>query len=96
MRHVKNKRFKKRYNNLPVEIQGLADKQFSLLKKDLNHPSLEFKNIYKRVWSARVTDDYRACAIQSKDGETYVWDFIGDHREYDRYIYRPSSNPKFR
>jgi hypothetical protein len=42
-----------------MDIRGLADKNFQLLKADSLHPSLHFKKVGK-VWSARVGFHYRA------------------------------------
>jgi hypothetical protein len=37
-----------------------------------------------RFWSARVTLDFRAVAIE--DGPQLAWFWIGHHDEYDRLI----------
>ena len=68
-----------RYYNLPPSIQELANKNFQLLKQDRSHPSLEFKKV-QDYWSAKVSDNYRALAVEDKEG--YVWFWIGDHDEY--------------
>jgi hypothetical protein len=64
------------------------DKQFSLLKANLQHPSLQFKNVGERhgqeIWSARITLSYRALVIKREDG--YLWFWIGDHKAYDKLI----------
>jgi len=41
------------YEKLPLDIRGLADKNFKLLKTDPSHPSLQFKKVGK-VWSGLV------------------------------------------
>jgi hypothetical protein len=73
---------------LPLIIRVRADKQFSLLKANPQHPSLQFKRIGDRngldLWSARVTLNYRALAIKRADG--YLWFWIGDHKAYDALI----------
>lgn len=65
--HNTNPDFWKTYNKLPENIQKQADKQFALLEDNPRHPSLHFKKVGK-VWSARVTDDYRALAISVENG----------------------------
>lgn len=85
MIHFTSSRFWKCYEDLPAEIQALADKQFSLLQKDPTHPSLHFKKVGK-YWSARVNADMRALALES--GNDLVWFWIGGHGEYDRIIRR--------
>ena len=51
--------FWRAYEKLPSNVQTRADKQFSLLKDNPYHPSLQFKKIVERqgeeLWSARVT-----------------------------------------
>ena len=45
MNHLTLPRFWEHYRRLPADIQGLADKNYELLKADPNHPSLHFKKI---------------------------------------------------
>lgn len=71
------------YRLLPEDIQTLADKNFELLEKNLRHPSVQFKKIGK-IWSARVSRDYRALAVAVPDG--FLWFWIGTHKEYDRIL----------
>lgn len=66
-----------------AENRALADKQYSLLKENLAHPSLRFKKV-GRFWSARVSGSMRALAVES--GDDLIWFWIGDHHEYDRIL----------
>jgi hypothetical protein len=61
----------------------LAKKNFQLLKRDRNHPSLQFKKVGK-FWSARIGIDYRALAF--KDGEDFIWVWIGKHDKYEQML----------
>lgn len=76
------------YRALPEDIRARADKQFSLLKGDPNHGSLQFKKIGiregKEIWSVRVTLKYRALAF--KESNDYVWFWIGEHNVYRSLI----------
>lgn len=81
MRHRASGGFWSRYEKLPASVRKVADQKFALLKSDLNHPSLRFKKVGK-VWSVRVSQDYRALA--HFDGEDYIWIWIGTHSEYDK------------
>ena len=69
-------------------IRNRAEKQFSLLKVDPHHPSLQFKKVGVRqgaeIWSARVTLSYRTVAIRREGG--YSWFWIGDHTSYASLI----------
>ncbi|HBC86097.1 MAG TPA: hypothetical protein DCZ94_03995 [Lentisphaeria bacterium] len=70
-------------NKLPEPMQKLAAKNFALLKANPHHPSLQFKKTGK-FWSARVGLDYRALSI--KDGNDFIWVWIGSHADYERVI----------
>jgi hypothetical protein len=69
-------------------VQRRADKQFSYLKTDTQHPSLQFKKIGERrgdeIWSARVTLNYRALAIKRPYG--FLWFWIGEHETYETLL----------
>jgi hypothetical protein len=39
-----------------------AQKSYQLWKENPLHPSLHFKKVGKNLWSARITDGYRALA----------------------------------
>lgn len=81
--HRTSDRFWKCLENLPPPIQELADFNFELLKNDPRHPSLHFKKVGK-FWSARVGIGYRALAY--KDGDDFIWVWVGTHDEYMRMI----------
>jgi hypothetical protein len=76
-------RFWDRLNELPLEIQRRAEKQYGLFAKNPFHPSLHLKPVGE-FWSVRVTDDYRALAV--RDGDDFVWVWIGSHDEYETQI----------
>ena len=85
MRHRTTREFRKLYEELPQEIKELANKNFELLKKDPLHPSLHFKKVGK-LWSVRIGDSYRALAL--KDGDEFIWFWIGTHEEYNLIMKR--------
>ena len=88
MRHRAATDFWEAYSALPEDIRIRADKQFSVLKTNPQHPSLQFKKVGERkgreIWSVRVTLNYRALALKQQDG--YLWFWIGDHRSYEALI----------
>ncbi len=83
MNHFASRKFWAFYDKLPSDIQGLADKNFTLLQSDLSHPSLQFKKT-GRYRSVRVGLQYRALAIEVDAGLLWFW--IGNHSEYERII----------
>jgi len=83
VRHRASPKFWQFYNNLPSEVQKLADENYQLLKQDSSHPSLHFKKVGK-FWSVRVGIHHRALAVE--EGSDVVWFWIGRHDEYERLI----------
>ncbi len=83
MKHSTTPGFWEMYEALPEDIQRLADKNFQLLKADLQHPSLHFKKI-EGMWSARVGAHYRALAVDHEGGLLWFW--IDSHAEYDKMM----------
>lgn len=81
--HRTTTRFWKCFANLPEPVQDVAKKSFELLKTDPSHPSLHFKKAGK-FWSIRIGLNCRALAV--KDGEDFIWVWIGTHDEYERML----------
>jgi len=71
------------FERLPAAVKRTAEKNFDLLTIDSLHPSLHFKKIGK-VWSVRIGLNHRALGI--KDGQDFIWIWIGSHSDYDRMI----------
>ncbi len=85
MKHRATPRFWRCYRPLPEEIQQLADKCYTLLRQDAQHPSLHLKKV-GRFWSVRVGLYYRALAVEH-EGDL-VWFWIGSHADYDKLLRR--------
>lgn len=81
--HRTTSRFWKCFENLPIAVQKVAKKNFELLKTNPLHPSLHFKEVGK-FWSVRAGINHRSLAI--KDGEDFIWVWIGTHNEYEQII----------
>ena len=71
------------YEKLPKDVQGLADKNFALLKGNPEHPSLYLKTV-GRYWSIRIGEKNRALGVEVGD-EGLLWCWIGSHVEYDSF-----------
>ena len=86
MNHFTLPSFWRLYRQLPQEIQGLADKNYELLKADPRHPSLHLKKVGRsnRLWSVRVGIDYRALGLDKPEG--IVWFWIGTHAKYEKML----------
>ena len=83
MRHLTTKRFWISYYNLSPNAQISADKAFNLIKSNPLHPSLQFKKVGK-LYSARIDLCHRALAL--KDGDNYIWLWVGNHADYEKII----------
>ena len=81
-----NESFWKCYNDLPKEIQELANKSYNIFKENPSHPGLQFKKVGKKqpVYSARVSDYYRALCMM--EGDSVYWFWIGNHDSYMKLI----------
>lgn len=79
--------FWKDYEGLPPDVKRTAKRAFATWRRDHYHPGLQFKPIKGKMWSARVSDNYRAVGLKMSDDEI-VWIFIGTHDKYDRLIGR--------
>jgi hypothetical protein len=88
MQHRATTDFWQQYHALSQEARARADKQFALLKANLQHPSIQFKKVGERrgqeIWSARVTLNHRALAIKRTNG--FLWFWTGDHKAYEALI----------
>ena len=69
------------YAKLPLKIKKQARKAYRLWQENQSHPSLHFKKVGKNLWSARITQNYRALAL--KKGDDFYWVWIGTHDEYE-------------
>ena len=83
MRHFASPAFWQAYDDLPVHIRELADKNYALLKDNPQHPSLHFKKV-GNYWSVRVGMRYRALGLDIDEGVLWFW--IGSHADYDRLV----------
>jgi hypothetical protein len=83
MRHFATSSFWANYNSLPERIQQQADGQYTLLKANPGHPSLQLKKIGS-YWSVRISRGYRALALDVEQGLLWFW--IGSHADYDKVI----------
>lgn len=84
----RTKRFKAQLAALPPAIQDLAREKYQLFLQSPFHPSFRRRLIQSTrdtessLWEFSLNMAYRAvCFI---DDDTYVWTFIGHHRDFDR------------
>ena len=73
------------YHALPPEIKQAGRAAYARFHENPSHPGLRLERLAAdpRAWSVRVTRDFRAVARRYDDG-TWLWFWIGSHREFDR------------
>ncbi|MEO8149421.1 MAG: hypothetical protein ABI723_17380 [Bacteroidia bacterium] len=81
-----NKKFWDLHDQLPKEIQRLADKSYELFSNNPGHSSLHFKKVGKKqpVYSVRITEKYRSLGYVLNDNIYWFW--IGNHDDYEQLI----------
>jgi hypothetical protein len=83
----RTKDFKRLFSGLSEEVQRNARKQFALFLENRSHPSLRMKLIGStrnkrfRMYDVTVGMGYRATYF--KDGDVFVWFWIGTHNSFD-------------
>ncbi|WP_290967913.1 MULTISPECIES: hypothetical protein [Gracilimonas] len=79
-------KFWKCYDQLPHSIKEKAQKAYRFFEENPAHPSLRFKKINEdpKVYSVRITIDYRALGVMEKD--KIIWFWIGSHDDYEALI----------
>ena len=76
--------FWRAYAELSPAMKIQARKAYRLWQENSLHPSLHFKKVGQRLWSVRLSGDFRALAL--KKGDDYHWIWIGSHDEYERFL----------
>ena len=79
-------RCRRAYAELPERVRLQAREAYRTFVRDPQHPSLRLKPVHstRPVYSARVGLGYRALAV--REGEVWIWFWIGSHAEYDRLL----------
>ena len=87
MNSITKPSFWRAYRSLPRSIQRQARKAYRLWRENPAHPSLVFKQVKPTrppLYSARITQDFRALGVLQDD--TVIWLWIGGHDEYERRL----------
>lgn len=76
--------FRKRFEDLPTDVQRTAEEPYRLWQQDPFYASLHFKEIRAGIWSVRIGLRWRALARRNVDEVTWFW--IGSHADYDKLV----------
>jgi hypothetical protein len=84
VRSRRTTQFLELYRVLPQEIQATARKVYQIFRENPAHPGLRLERLRSdpRAWAVRITRDYRAIAL--RNGDDWLWLWIGTHKEFDR------------
>ena len=72
------------YRDLPPGLREAARLAYQKFRENPAHPSLRLERLRSdpRAWSVRVRLNCRAVAL--RQGEDWIWVWIGDHQTFDR------------
>jgi hypothetical protein len=72
------------YRKLPAEIKEAPPRAYEKFRENPAHPGLQLERLRKdpRLWSVRVTRDYRAVARRFEN-DVWVWIWIGSHARFN-------------
>jgi hypothetical protein len=78
--------FWKLYGRLSPEAKHAARNAYQKFRQSPGHPGLRLERLQcdPRLWSVRVTLNYRAAAF--REGDTWIWFWIGTHQDFDRHF----------
>ena len=85
MKSTGSREFWQSYHKLPFDIRQMARAAYRKFVANPAHPSLSLERLRSnpKLWSVRVTRDYRAVAIRLEN-DTWIWIWIGSHADFDR------------
>ncbi len=85
MQSRRSKPFRELFRTLPPDVKRQAYAAYRLFVRDPHHPSLHFKKLHDKLYSARVGLSYRALGVM-ENPDLIIWIWIGSHAEYDKLI----------
>ena len=78
-----DRRFWRRFEDLPASVRKLTREKYALWKRNPYHPSLHFEERRNGVFVVRIGEHYRALGL--REGDIVAWFWIGTHEEYNRF-----------
>jgi hypothetical protein len=79
-------RFRQAFALLPERVRVQAREAHRRFQLDAAHPGLRLKLVHPSlpIYSVRVGLGYRA--LGRRDGDVWIWFWLGAHGEYDRLL----------
>jgi hypothetical protein len=90
--HRTTKNFVSLWNasRIPPAIKARAQDVFNKMVQDPQSVDLKKMNVEHRVWRVKIQDKWRALAV--REGNTFIWFWIGPREELNKlHAYRSSS-----
>lgn len=77
----------KNFDELPLPVRQLAEKNYRLWKENSQHPGLRFKQIHPElpIFSFRVGMTYRTVGVETDEGEV-IWFWIGSFQQFKQLV----------
>lgn len=78
--------FRRRFSELPAEVQDRGRQAYRLFCANPRHPSLQFKQVHasQPIMSVRIGLGHRAVGVRR--GDAIYWYWVGSHADYDRLL----------
>ncbi len=75
------------FDDLPIDVKKLAEKNYKLWKESKNSPGLRFKQIHKTlpIYSFRVGMKHRTVGVETDDGKI-AWFWVGSFETFNKTI----------
>ena len=75
------------FDDLPIDVKKLAEKNYKLWKESKNSPGLRFKQIHKTlpIYSFRVGMKHRTVGVETSDNKI-AWFWVGSFETFNKTI----------
>ncbi|MCK4939026.1 MAG: hypothetical protein KAR80_01960 [Rhodospirillaceae bacterium] len=75
------------FDDLPIDVKKLAEKNYKLWKESKNSPGLRFKQIHKTlpIYSFRVGMKHRTVGVETDD-DKIAWFWVGSFETFNKTI----------
>jgi hypothetical protein len=75
------------FDDQPVKVRQLAEKNYQLWRANSRHPGLRFKRIHPDlpIVSFRVGMEHQSVGVETDDGKV-VWFWVGSFEHFERQL----------
>jgi len=77
--------FRDSLRHAPADIRKAAIDSYRMFRADPLNRRLGFSKVQGNIWRAEIKDTgWRVIGL--RQGDTIIWDFLGDHSKYVHYL----------